>query len=89
MIIPVGTYLLLDPIQEAETTAGGLYIPDSIRQEPDKGRIISVGSEVTDPKLTPDTVVLFRKGLGETIKYNNKDYLLLPLKEVIGIFKEN
>lgn len=89
MIIPVGTYLLLEPIQESEKTAGGLYIPDSIRQEPDKGKILGVGSEVTDPKLTEGTIVLFRKGLGESIKYQKKEYLLLPLKEVIGIFKEN
>ena len=89
MLIPVGTYLLLEPIKDNEITAGGLYIPDSVRQEPDKGKIIDVGSGVEDPKLTKDTVVLFRNGLGESIKYDNKEYLLLPLKEVIGIFKEN
>jgi co-chaperonin GroES (HSP10) len=50
--------------------------------------VVSVGSEVNEPKLTEGTVVLFRKGLGESVRHANKDYLLLPLKEVIGIFKE-
>lgn len=88
MIIPIGTYLLLDPIKDAETTEGGLYIPDSVRQEPDKGKILSVGSGVTDEKLSEGTIVLFRKGLGESIKKDGKEYLLLPLKEVIGILKK-
>lgn len=89
MIIPVGTYLLLDPIKDSEVTEGGLYIPDSVKQEPDKGRVLSVGSEVSDEKLKTDAIVLFRRGVGESIKYDGKDYLLLPLKEVIGILKEN
>lgn len=89
MIIPVGTYLLIEPIKDNEVTAGGLYIPDSVRQEPDKGKIISVGSEVTDGKLASGVTVLFRKGIGESIKYDGKEYLLLPLKEIIGIFKES
>ena len=89
MIIPVGTYLLLDPIKDSEVTEGGLYIPDSVKQEPDKGRVLSVGSEVLDDKLKTDAIVLFRRGVGESIKYDGKDYLLLPLKEVIGILKEN
>ena len=48
---------------------------------------MSVGSEVEEPKLTEGTIVLFRKGLGELIKKDGKEYLLLPLKEVIGILK--
>lgn len=87
MIYPVGAYLLLTPVRDAEQTAGGLYIPDAVRQEPSKGKIVSVGSEVKDEKLTEGTIVLFRKGLGEAIKYNDTEYLLLPLKEVIGILK--
>ena len=87
MIIPIGTHLLLEPIKDAEKTDGGLYIPDSLREEPDKGRVLSVGSDVNEPKLTKGTIVLFRKGLGELIKKDGKEYLLLPLKEVIGILK--
>ena len=77
MIIPVGTHLLLEPIKDAEKTEGGLY----------KGRILSVGTGVQEPKLTEGTIVLFRKGLGNSIKKDGKEYLLLPLKEVIGILK--
>lgn len=87
MIIPVGTHLLLEPIKDAEKTEGGLYIPDSLREEPDKGRILSVGTGVQEPKLAEGTIVLFRKGLGNSIKKDGKEYLLLPLKEVIGILK--
>ena len=89
MITPVGENLLLSPVPVEETTAGGLYIPDAARQTPDKGKVLSVGSGVTEDKLTEGTIVLFRKGVGESIKYKDTEYLILPLKEVIGILKED
>lgn len=89
MITPVGENLLLEPIPAEETTAGGLYIPDAVRQTPDKGKIIEIGSAVNEEKLTKGTIVLFRKGVGELIKYKSTEYLILPIKEVIGILKED
>lgn len=87
MIIPVGENLLLEPVPVEESTAGGLYIPDSVRQTPDKGKILAAGSAVKDEKLAEGVTVLFRKGVGETIKYKSVEYLILPVKEVIGILK--
>lgn len=87
MIIPVGENLLLEPVPVEESTAGGLYIPDSVRQTPDKGKILATGSAVKDEKLAEGVTVLFRKGVGETIKYKSVEYLILPVKEVIGILK--
>lgn len=89
MIIPVGENLLLEPVPVEESTAGGLYIPDSVRQTPDKGKILAVGSALEDEKLTAGVTVLFRKGVGDSIKYKGTEYLILPIKEVIGILMED
>ena len=89
MITPVGENLLLAPVPVEETTSGGLYIPDAVRQTPDKGKVLAIGSGVTETKLTEGTIVLFRKGVGDSIKYKNIEYLILPVKEVIGILKED
>lgn len=88
-IQPMGDKLLLEPIPVEEVTSGGLFIPDNARTTPDKGRILDVGSEVKEPKLSKGTVVLFRKNVGDSIKYNNIEYIILPVKEVIGILKDN
>ena len=87
MLIPVGDNLLLEVIQQDEVTAGGIYIPDSSRQTPDKGKIVSVGEKIESENLTEGTVVLFRKYAGHDVKYKDTRYIILPIKEVIGIIK--
>ena len=88
MIVPVGENILVEPIKVDEVTAAGIYLPDNARVTPDQGRIISVGDDVKAKNvLTKDTVVLFRKNSGHDVNYQNKEYVILPTKEVIGIIK--
>ena len=90
MIIPVGDNILVEPLQVDEVTAGGIYLPDNARVTPDKGKVISVGEDVKSKDvLVKDVIVLFRKNSGHDVSYQNKDYVILPLKEVIGVIKEN
>ena len=88
MIVPVGENILVEPIKVDEVTAGGIYLPDNARVTPDKGRIISLGEDVKAKDiLKKGTVVLFRKNYGHDVNYQNKEYVILPTKEVIGIIK--
>lgn len=89
MIIPIGDRILVEPLEVAEMTDGGLYIPDSARTTPDKGTVIRVGEDVSEEKLQAGTIVLFRKDVGSSVKEAGKEFILLPIKEVIGIIKEN
>lgn len=89
MIIPVGDRLLVEPIPVEEMTAGGIFLPDSAREVPDKGKILAVGDKVEETKLTEGVTVLFRKGSGSSIRDNSKELIVLPIKEVIGILKED
>lgn len=88
-IIPIGTNILVQPIQVDEVTSGGIYLPDTARVTPDKGVIVSLGEDIEDRKsLTEGATVLFRKNSGHDVTYQNKEYVILPLKEVIGVIKE-
>lgn len=88
MIIPVGDNILVEPVQIDEVTAGGIYLPDSARITPDKGKIISVGDTVKNSDVLAEGVtVLFRKNSGHDVSYKNKEYVILPVKEIIGIIK--
>ena len=85
MIEPIGDRILVKPIIEEEMTSGGIYIPDSARQVPDKGVIVSVGEEVVSKKLTAGAAVLFRQHSGTNVTFDNVEYIILPVKEVIGV----
>ena len=88
MIIPVGDNILVEPVQIDEVTAGGIYLPDDARITPDKGKIISVGDTVKNSDVLAEGVtVLFRKNSGHDVSYKNKEYVILPVKEIIGIIK--
>ena len=69
--------------EEAERTAGGLYIPESAKEKPQKGVIEAVGSEVKEIKVG-DTI-LFDKYSGSKINIDNNEYLIIKEEDILGI----
>lgn len=88
-ITPIGLNLLLEPIKDEAFSEGGILLPDSSRIEPSKGKILEVGNEIDNKHLVKGVAVLFKKGAGNSVHIKGKDYLILPLKEVIGALKES
>jgi chaperonin GroES len=77
---------------EEEKTAGGLYIPDTAKEKPQKGMVIAVGpGKVTDDgKLQPMEVkvgdtILFDKYSGSKINMDNEEYLIIREESILGI----
>ena len=77
---------------EAEKTQGGLYIPDSAKEKPQEGEVISVGKgkRLEDGTIQPLDVkpgdrVLLGKYAGNEIKVDGQDYLIIREDEVLGI----
>lgn len=90
---PLGDRVLIQRLDEDEKTAGGLYIPDTAKEKPQKGKIVAVGAgRVNDEgKTFPLSVkagdqVLFSKYAGTEIKIGNQEYLLVREDEVLGVF---
>jgi len=69
--------------EEAERTAGGLYIPESAKEKPQKGIIEAVGSEVKEIKV--GDVILFDKYSGSKINIDNNEYLIIKEEDILGI----
>lgn len=69
--------------EETEKTAGGLYIPDSAKEKPQKGQVEAVGSEVKDVKV--GNVILFDKYSGSKINIDNNEYLIIKEEDILGI----
>jgi len=77
---------------EAEKTAGGLFIPDSAKEKPQEGEVVAVGQgkRGDDGKLMPLDVkagdrILFGKYSGSDIKMDGNEYLIMREDEVLGV----
>ncbi|MEW6115414.1 MAG: co-chaperone GroES [Nitrospirota bacterium] len=71
--------------EEAEKTAGGLYVPDVAKEKPQKGTVEAVGSEVKE--LKAGNQVLFDKYSGSKIKLNGTEYLIMKEEDVLGVIE--
>ncbi len=89
---PLHDRILVRRMAEEEKTAGGLFIPDTAKEKPQKGEIIATGKgRVTeDGKTLPLEVksgdrVLFGKYSGTEIKLNGEDFLMMKEDDILGI----
>jgi chaperonin GroES len=77
---------------EEEKTSGGLFIPDSAKEKPQRGTVIAIGpGRITeDGKRQPMDVkvgdtILFDKYSGSKIKMNDEEYLIIREEDILGI----
>lgn len=86
-IKPLADRVLIEP-QEAETkTASGIYIPDTAKEKPLKGKVIAVGNGTKDEKMevaVGDTV-LYGKYAGTELSLDGKDFLIMRQSDILAI----
>jgi chaperonin GroES len=89
---PLHDRILVRRVEEATTTRGGIIIPDSAKDKPQEGEVVSVGKGKIneDGKVFPLDVkdgdrILFGKYAGTEIKIDGEDYLIMKEEEVLGI----
>jgi len=70
--------------EDAERTAGGLYIPDAAKEKPQRGKVERIGAEVKSVK--EGDVILFDKYSGSKINVDGTDYLIIKEEDILGIF---
>jgi chaperonin GroES len=79
---------LLVQVEEPEEakTAGGIYIPDTAKEKPQKGKVVAVGTDEDLQKVIKvgDRVV-FGKYTGDEIEYDGKKYLVIQRADVLAI----
>lgn len=91
-IVPVGDKVVIERLEAEEKTAGGIVLPDSAREKPAKGRIVSVGDGVSlpDGRRVPFQVregdrVLFLSYAGTDVEIDNKSLLVLHESDILAI----
>ena len=89
---PLQDRILVKRIEEEEKTAGGIYIPDTAKEKPQMGQIISVGNgkKTEDGKVIPVDLkagdnVLFGRYAGTEVKVEGNDYLIMREDDILGV----
>jgi len=91
-IKPLGDRILVKRIKEEERTKGGIIIPDTAKEKPQEGKVVSVGKGKygDNGKLIPIEVkagdkILFGKYSGSEFKHEGEDLLILREDDILGI----
>jgi len=89
---PLGNRVVIEPVAQDEVTAGGIVLPETAKEKPQKGKILSVGPGDRDEggKRIPmdvkvDDTVLYAKYAGTEIKVEGKKLLILKESDVLAI----
>ena len=92
---PLHDRILVQRLEESETMRGGIIIPDSAKEKPSQGKVISVGKGKSNDegKVFPLDVksgdtVLFGKYSGTEIKLDGDDFLIMREDEVLGVLAQ-
>ncbi len=80
---PLGDRLLIQRVEESNTTASGIIIPDNAKEKPSKGKVIAVGSEVED--INEGDTVVFGKYSGSEIILDGTEYLIMESSDIFGL----
>ena len=91
-IRPLHDRLVVQRVEEEETTAGGIIIPDSAKEKPQEGKIISAGNgKIRDDggisalDVKPGDRVLFGKYSGTDVTLDGEDYVILREDDVLAV----
>jgi chaperonin GroES len=82
-IQPLGTRVLIKPLEQESKTASGLYIPETAKDKPQTGVVIAIGDS-EDIKLKVNDKVLFAKYSGTEFKLDGEEYLLMECTDVLA-----
>jgi chaperonin GroES len=91
-IKPLGSRVVVEPLEQEEITAGGIVLPETAKEKPQKGKILSVGPGERDEDgdripmdVSVGDTVLFAKYAGTEIKIDGKKLLILKESDILAI----
>lgn len=80
---PLGDRLLVERVEETNTTASGIIIPDNAKEKPSRAKVLAIGNDVEDINI--DDIVVFGKYAGVELSLDSKEYLVLEVSDILGV----
>lgn len=93
-IRPLNDRILVQRLEEEETTKGGIIIPDSAKEKPAEGKVVAVGpgkhndkGDLIPMQLKKGDSILFSKYGGTDVKLEGEDFLIMREDDVLGVIE--
>jgi chaperonin GroES len=92
LIKPLNDRVVVKVLEQEEKTRGGIVLPDTAKEKPQKGEVIAVGPGIvrddgtrTKPDVSPGDRVLFAKYSGTEVKIDGNEYLILRESDILAV----
>ena len=89
---PIGDRVVVEHVEQADKSAGGVFLPDTAKEKPQEGivRAVGTGRVNDDGKTLPMSVktgdrIIYSKYSGSEVKVDGKEYLIISEKDVLAI----
>jgi chaperonin GroES len=89
---PLADRVLVEALEAAEKTAGGIYIPDNAKEKPQKGKVIAAGpGKASDAgalikmEVKVGDIILYGKYSGTEVTVDNKEYLIMRESDILAV----
>ncbi len=86
-VTPLHDRVIVKPAPAEEKTAGGIIIPDTAKEKPQRGNVVAIGTGKKDEPLTVKVgdTVLYGKYAGQEITVEGKDYLIMKESDIFAV----
>ena len=92
---PLGDRVLIKRVEEETKTKGGIIIPDTAKEKPQEGEVVSVGPGARDedgkyiqPDVKAGDRVLFGKWSGTEVKVDGEDLIIMKESDILGVVEQ-
>ena len=92
---PLGDRLVVQPVEQDEQTASGIFLPETAKEKPQQGEVIAAGPGARNEKgdrvameVAVGDRVLYARYSGTTVKLNGKEYLILKETDILAIVEK-
>lgn len=94
MLKPLGDRIVVKVIEDTEQTSGGIFIPESAKEKPQKGEVVAIGLGKVNDKgerepmdVKVGETVLYAKYAGTDVKMDGVEYKILSIKDALAIIE--
>ena len=92
---PLADNVLIERLEAETKTSGGIVLPDTAKEKPQRGKVVNVGKgkiledgTVRKMQLKKGDLVLFRSYAGTDLKIGDKEYLMMSESDVLAIIEK-
>ena len=89
---PLGSRVLVEPVEQEEMTASGIILPETAKEKPQQGKVLAAGpgdrndeGERIAMDVKVGDIILFAKYSGTEVKMDGKKLLILRESDILGI----